>query len=262
MPQTIYLQIGQREKLPLGAFIAALKNFLGLLRDLDAAVSQDNRGSVVWEVVSLHQNSPPIVGVSPTPRSHAVQDMSAIVATQILQNTNLLTNGRDPTAYMSSSAMAHLESLAQGTKRLGRSTVMVNGDGPKQETQITEKTFEHVQQLTQVKYSGYGSVTGKLESITVHNKNEFRVWDEATNKAVTCSFNPAQESLIKDLLRQKVIVAGTVHANSAGVPVKLDAEHVEAASAVLPTIESMSGLVDDLTEGKTLREYLESIGDE
>ena len=39
--------------------------------------------------------------------------------------------------------------------------------------------------------------------------------------------------------------------------------HVEAGkySNGLPTIEAMSGLVDDFTDGKSLREYLESIED-
>lgn len=50
----------------------------------------------------------------------------------------------------------------------------------------------------------------------------------------------------------------------AGVPVKVDAEQLESAekTALAPTIQEMSGLVSDFTEGKSLKEYLESIGDE
>ena len=36
----------------------------------------------------------------------------------------------------------------------------------------------------------------------------------------------------------------------------------EAPQAILPTIAEMSGLVPDLTEGKTLKEYLEAISNE
>ena len=263
MPQTIFLRIGERDRLPLVAFIESLRDFLGILRDFDATISKDKRGSVIWEVVSLQQSSPPIVGVSPASRSNRMRDMSAVVEAQVLQNTDLLTSGREPTQFMSSSALDRLEALAQKTKRYGSSAVFVNGSGPKQESHITEKTLEYVQRLTGVTFSGYGSIVGSLESITVHERNEFRVWDETTHKAVTCKFQPSQEDSIKQLLRKRVNVSGTIHANSAGVPVKLDAERLEPAEErARPTIQEMSGLVSDFTEGKTLREYLGSIGDE
>lgn len=55
MSQTIFLRIGQKNRVPLPIFINALKDFLGMLRDLDATISKDSRGSVIWEVVSLRQ---------------------------------------------------------------------------------------------------------------------------------------------------------------------------------------------------------------
>jgi len=262
MPQTIFLRIGERDRIPLGAFIDSLRDFLGMLRDFDATISKDTKGSVVWEVVSLQQDSPPIVGVCPTPRSKKVQDISAVVEAQVLRNTHLLTTGGQPTQFMSSSALDYLESLAEKSKRYGASAVYVNGGGTKQESHITEKTLENVQGLTQVTFSGYGSVVGNLESITVHKRNEFRVWDETTGKAVTCKFELQQEDKVKALLRQRVTVSGMIYANSSGAPVKLDAEALELAErGTLPTIQEMSGLVSDFTEGMTLKQYLEAISD-
>jgi hypothetical protein len=263
MSQTIFLRIGERDRIPLAAFIESLRDFLGMLRDLDATISKDTKGSVIWEVVSLQQNSPPIVGVYPTPRSKKVPDVSAVVAAQVLRNTYLLTTGGQPTQFMSSSALDYLEALAGKAKRYGPSAVYVNGSCLKQESPITEKTLEHVQHLTHVTFMGYGSVVGNLESITVHKKNEFRVWDETTHKAVTCKFQPQQEDIVKALLRHRVTVSGMIYANSTGAPIKLDVEGLEATERrALPTIQEMSGLVSDFTEGKTLKEYLEAISDE
>lgn len=262
MPQTIFLRIGERDRLPLAAFIESLRDFLGMLRDFDATISKDKRGSVIWEVVSLKQSSPPVVGVSPTPRTR-MSDVSSVVEAQVLQNTDLLTSGQEPNQFMSSSALDRLEALAKKAKRYGPSAVFVNGSGPKQESPITEKTLEHVQRLTHVTFSGYGSIVGGLESITVHKRNEFRVWDETTHKAVTCKFQSSQEDSVKALLRNRVTVSGIIYANSAGVPIRLDAEQLDLAPRkALPTIQEMSGLVGDFTEGKTLKEYLESIGDD
>jgi hypothetical protein len=60
MTRTIFLRVGQKDCVSLVGFISSLQNFLGILRDLDSTISRDQRGSVIWEVVSpfqLHKNS-------------------------------------------------------------------------------------------------------------------------------------------------------------------------------------------------------------
>ena len=67
---------------------------------------------------------------------------------------------------------------------------------------------------------------------------------------------------ISNLTGGQVLVCAAA-LQSPGVPVRLDVEHLEPAEArTLPTIQEMSGLVSDFTEGKTLKDYLESIGNE
>lgn len=113
------------------------------------------------------------------------------------------------------------------------------------------------------KYSSFGSVTGDLESITVHNASEFRVWDELTGKPVRCKFEVEQDQMVKDLLRKRVTVSGEILSNSAGMPISLKLMTlVPATDHALPTIEEMRGSIKDFTEGRPLKEYMEEIADE
>jgi hypothetical protein len=264
MARTIFLRVGNRDRVPLSHFISSLQHFLGILRDLDATISKDQRGSVVWEVVSLQQNSPPIVGVSPTLRSSDIQDYSNVVESQMLENARLLGIGSEPTTFMSFAALKKLESLAAKARLFGSLSVFLTEDGRKQESDITEETLYNVQQLTGIKYSGYGSISGKLEAISVHNANEFRVWDDKSGKPVRCKYEPAsQEEQIKSMLRLRVVVFGTIQSNSSGIPISLEVEDIERApQRVLPTIQEMSGSIKGITEGKPLKDYLEQISDE
>jgi len=104
----------------------------------------------------------------------------------------------------------------------------------------------------------------KLEAISVHKANEFRVWDDKSGKPVRCKYDPAtQEERIKSLLRSKVAVFGTVQSNSNGIPISLEVEDIEPAEQrALPTIQEMSGSIKGITEGKSLKEYLEQIDDD
>jgi hypothetical protein len=264
MKRVIFLRIGQRDRVPLAYFINSLRNFLGILRDLDATISKDKLGSVIWEVVSLRQDSPPVVGVSPSLRSSEIQDFSHVVESEILENADLLSAGSQPTRYMSYAALQKLEGLAKYAKTLGPLNVSVDGEGKKRQSDITEKTLSNVQELTGIKYCGYGSVTGKLEAIFVHNANEFRVWDDQTGKPVRCKYDPqTQEEQIKSLLRSRVVVSGTIQSNTAGIPIALEVEEIESAkSEPAPTILQMSGSIKGITEGKTLKQYLEQISDD
>lgn len=264
MAGIIFLRIGQKDRIPLSAFISSLQNFLGMLRDLDATISKDQRGSVIWDVVSLQQKSPPVVGVSPTLRSSDIQDFSNVVESQVLENAKLLSAGTEPTSFMSYAALKKLEALASKVKYIGSLNVFLNGDSDKQGSDITERTLSNVQQLTGIKYSGYGSMTGKLEAISVHKGNEFRVWDDQTGKPVRCKYDPAaQEERIKSLLRSRVVVSGMIQSNTIGIPIALEVENIEAAAQpALPTILEMSGSIEGIMEGKPLKEYLEQIGDD
>lgn len=262
MPRLIFLRVGTKDRVPLSDFIDSLRNFLGMLRDYDATLSEDVHGSVVWEVVQLSQNSPPLIGVSPRPKLGKL-DHSEAVGKRIIANTTEITSTGKRDLLMSDAVLHRLERLAAKTTALGDYSIFSNGTGPKYETEISERTLRNVQEFTSPKYSSFGTITGNLDAITVHNSNEFRVWDDKTNKPVRCRFGVEQEAEVKNLLRHRVTVFGEILSNSAGQPLSLKLSRlVDSEIKVPPTIAQMRGLVKDFTGGKPLKDYLEELSDE
>jgi hypothetical protein len=264
MPQTIFFRVGNADKITLNGFIECLRGFLGVLQDLDAALANDKSGSAIWEVTFLRKGSPPIVGITPAQRHRDRPNLGEAVEAQFIDGVTALTIRGDRGDLISDSALLRLKKVAAQTKRIGSHAVYVNGAGElHRETAITETTFRNVAELTDPRYSAFGSIVGKLEAISVHKGDEFRVWDRATGRPVTCKFSTEWEEGIKKLLRQTVTVSGTIHANSQGTPISLDLEGLDAfAESTLPSIREMSGLVENFTLGKTLKEYLEDTPDE
>ncbi len=263
MADTIFLRVGNQDRIPLKAFIDSLNNFLSVLRDLDATISHDQRGNTIWEVVSL-KNTAPVVGVAPRLKAANRPDTSQIVEEQLLTNAKSLSSNGDRNQYFSDSALASLEKLAQRTPKLGPMAIYINGTGKiKDEANISEGTLKNVRQLTSVRYSAYGSLVGSLDAITVHKGNEFRVWDETTKKPVRCKFEEKDLEHVKSLLKSRVRVSGVIQSNSAGTPIVINLEDLEPlAKRELPSIEEMSGLVEDFTAGKSLKDYMEELSDE
>jgi hypothetical protein len=265
MARTIFFRLGNKDKVTVRELIDTLHNFLGILQDLDSAISKEKRGSMAWEVAFLQKQSPPVIGVIGTPRRPVFEDISATVETQLLENTTSLTRTSERTEYLSDSALSRIEKIAKKTKKLGSITVYVDESGePQHESVISETTLTNVRKLTGVKYSAFGSIAGNLDAITVHLNNEFRVWDVNSGRPVRCKYRPEQEDSIKTLLRASVVVSGVIHANSAGAPIFIDVEEIEAKDKErpLPTIAQVSGLVEDFTEGKSLRKFLEDLDEQ
>lgn len=264
MSDIIFLRVGTGNHVSLGDFITSLRNFLQTLRNFDATVSDRLGGSIEWEVVSLEKNSPPVIGVAPMHKKRGLRDFSSVIEEQFIESTELLSTSGERHRLMSDSALLNIGRLARLVPKIGTLAVYIDGTGEiKAQAEITEKTLNSVEQLTRVKYRAYGSIVGNLDSINVHTGNEFRVWDERTKKPVRCRFDEKDLERVKGLLKSRVIVYGKLQSNSAGHPISISADELGTRpKRKLPTIEEMSGLVEDFTEGLSLKDYMEMLSNE
>ena len=153
-----------------------------------------------------------------------------------------------------------MRKLAVQSKRLGRIDVYTNG----RRVLINERTLDAINKLTAEKHQSVGSVLGRLETIAVHRDTEIRVWDENTNKPVSCRYPRDLEDSVKSLLRERVLVSGLVTYNPNSQPVRVEMSGIERYpdENELPSIDEMSGLLVDATGGKTLAEYLKQMRDD
>ena len=263
MADTIYIRVGTADQIPLKTFVDSLSHFMFVLKDLDASIAKDSSGNMEWDVVSLQKNSPAVVGVAPRiKRGHL--DTSRIVEDEFIENVTLLSSRGERTDLLSDSALKRVQSLAAPTKSVGPIEIYLNGNGPvRARANITEITLNNIRGLTSPKYSAFGTIYGSLDSISVHKGNEFRVWNERTRKPVTCKFTEDELDRVKSYLGIRVMVSGTMLSNAAGNPISMAVQELTPSTKrAVPTIEEMSGLIDDFTGGIPLKEYMDQITDE
>ncbi len=265
MSRVLYFELGDRDTVSLNALIAAFKNILGVLEDLDASLSKDPRGTVRWEVAVLQKSSPPLIGLIGHPRrrqppSEVPLDNSVRVENLFLDSVAGLSQARHRAPLLSDSAIERVRRLASQSRRLGPIQVFTD----ERKVPINEDTLDTIKELTGKKHQSLGSILGRLETIAVHRDTEIRIWDENTNRAVRCRYPMVLEDTIKALLRSRVLVSGLVSYNQFGQPIFVELTTVEPYPEAkdLPTIEEMSGLLDDATDGQSLGKFLEQIRDE
>jgi hypothetical protein len=262
----ILFKLGEKDRISLSALDNAIRNVRRLLASYDAMLANDPRGNLRWEVEILQKASPPSLGVSPQiikrrdtpppPVGYAEDFEKQLVRGLTSFSAPVLVGP----AIQSHVVLRDIERLAVQSTVIGPIQVSINGHS----VAINETTLKNVRELTAKKYEGIGSVLGRLEAISVHSGNEIRVWDENTSRPVVCNYPAELEDKIKANLRKRVLVSGTVSYNASGQPLSCAVEDIDPypESDELPTIEQVSGLIDDLRGGLSMRDYIERLRDE
>ena len=260
MPGSINLRIeGQDEALNPTTFINAVRYFWGMLRDLDSAVSQGQSGSVSWEIEALSKNSPALI----TFRGRSISDAESLdQIEQTCMNGLVQLSKGERLPHYSDSAIRNALRLARlhnQKRRDGLKLIQISSDN--QQIELGPHTVKGIESLTNATYESIGSVVGNLDSISVHRGNEFRVWEELEVRAVTCRFPPDLLELAKQSLGSRVLVYGDVKSNSSGQRTSVIVHGIELypGDFDLPTIEQLSGIIDDFTNGLSLGDYIEEI---
>lgn len=261
MSEPLYLVLdGHHHVLRPDAFVQAVKGFVRLLRELDASVSNDPRGSVTWEIVSLTKSSPAVIGFKPLPRRRREprHDYSDAIRGECVAGLDLLFKKPERLRSYSDRALERTEFLAKlrTTDRFDDMRVMAD----RADATVGVSTLANIQTIKGPTYESAGSVVGTLEAVSVHNAFEFRIWSETTGKPVTCRFDEMMLDKVKEGLRRAVVVHGLVKWNVLGHPISIGVEGLEIVEPSREmTIEEVSGAVEDFTEGLSLADYLEEL---
>jgi hypothetical protein len=260
MPDPIFMRIGEEgNAVELPQLVGAMGDFLGLLRDVDSAVSNKKSGNLRWRVTTLSKSPSPLVGVTPFLPRPTSRDTSAAVEQEVIGNVVSLTEKGTRTKLFPDAALDRIVRIAKNSSKIGDSEIYTSkSDGVIYRTSVSVKTFTQIQEIRNVKSVSFGTVIGSLDSISVHKAKEFRVWDESTDRPVRCKFKGDLLSSARDLLGHRVIVSGMISADQSGLPISLVVESLLGFElGNLPSITDLMGAVPNLTGGLSLREFFE-----
>jgi hypothetical protein len=262
MPNGIYITLDDHgDGLDAHSLLMAGQLFLGLLHDLDIAVSSERRGTIRWEISTLSKSSPARLGlVGRTKRG--MENRTPEIEKRCIRGMKLLAERAERDPYYSDQALYKAWGLARLSQRHMIARIVISTDDD--EVAVVPSIARHVDELTAEVDESEGSIVGNLDSVSVHNGNQFRVWGDVDRKVVTCRFPEFLLPLAKEFLKKRVLVFGTIRRNRLGEVGSISVAGIEdyPADEQLPTIEEMSGSVPNITEGLSLREYMKLLRDD
>lgn len=256
---TLRLEVrGERRDITVRGFLSALENWIRILGDLDSAISGEPQGSLDWFVRDLAMGS---LSVEIESRSR-IEDKNygPDVADAFFTGVEHIEREGTSPPYLSEPGMERMRRLVRLIGREGTSGLLVTHHS--QVVEISARASANIDQLMRVQQRSIGSVEGKLETISVHGKPRFIVYHDLTRKAITCKFDSGRWlEPVKEALGRRVNVAGLVHYNAKGEPLRVELENLRMLrkQEELPKAEEIGGIDRDFTGGLTTKEYMRRI---
>lgn len=236
-------------------FSKSIANFVDLISDVDAAISKRSRGSIRWDLLALRKSSPAIVEFTPVSRLRG-RDYTDAVQLSILDGLDKLAERPEQPEYYSYSALEKARSIAEQAQKLKGMTIYSGTH----ESLVDQRLLNNVGYLIKSGTVTLGSVRGSLDSITVHDGHEFRIWPPETKRPVTCRFKKSMLFDVTRHLKREVEVFGEVHRNSEGDPFLVAVQEFIALRPVaFQGITELSGLLRDMYSGVSLKAHMDEL---
>jgi hypothetical protein len=121
-------------------------------------------------------------------------------------------------------------------------------------TQLTSRFAANLNALLQADSSSLGSISGRLETVSIHNGNRFTLYPPVEGEEVDCVFQENELENILRAVRRNVTVYGMLHySKRKSFPVRVDVESYEVMPELdsLPTLLNMRGVLKTTTRARS-----------
>jgi hypothetical protein len=258
---------GEPDSVSLETYAQATHQVIGILRELDTAISRHSSGTLNWYVSRLNNNGTLLLEVLSKQRQAKrkraeVPDFAPEVAASFVTGLeNIECHGTSP-PYLTDTGMRKVQGMVSLIHKNGAKGFVASIPEVQRSVEVSDKASKTISELLPVKTEAVGSVEGRLEAISIHGGKKFVIYHSISKKAVNCRFE--QEGIMEKVIQSlgsRVIVSGEIFSNAKGEPVKVavsDFGLIEGTGR-LPTVAELTGSDPDFTGGLTTEEYIRSI---
>jgi len=236
-------------------FITALEDFVGLAYDMERELSPTHERVLKWRLIHLGMGSYE-AGIEAEPIEDAA-DIGPNVALAVMTGLPRIEAGERPEEFSNDM----LERVRRMSSLVGNGTRAIYVDAPTlpQTYTITAATAARIEAVAAQGFTSTGAIEGTLETISLHGRPTFTVYDAITGRAVRCEFQAdTMRKRVIAALGYKVIVHGRLRRDAAGHPTYMRGVDTLRRLGTKPAtpVEALAGLFQGLGE---TREYLAEI---
>lgn len=243
-------------------FVTALGELLEALADIDGSIAPTADAAASWTIARLSMGSPVVVEL--TAQDERLADRSGRCATTLAEAVRSFGNGAP--ALPSSLPPRALEHAAKLLGVLGGdiSVMKLRANSEQWVTVTAESAREARRLLGRSSRTEYGTIEGRIETLSIRGRRAFFVWDVVSGHRVECGLGSDSEDLLGEAHRafgKRVAVSGRIRYRGPNEPdsVAVDEIQVLREADDLPRVSSYPPI--DVTGGVDAVSYVRGLRD-
>jgi len=245
----------------LSDLIGQLEAFSEVLRQTERALSGKPNNFIYYKVVDLTHSSPTTMTLEGVARQSAPVSPRA-VANNFIAGVRSIRNKKKAPMGANLAMMESYRALSISEKRNIQRVEIV--ETAKKVIPIDSAFTRQVDEIIGPDIFSYGTVSGRLESVNLHNTLKFVVFPAVGPSKVVCEFKPGLRAKVKNALDNYVTISGRLRYKQMDkFPYAIDAKDIDIheQNDDLPTLNDLRGISPNSTEGMSAEEFVRSIRD-
>ena len=259
----------------LGAFITQLEAVKAALKQTERLITGEDDPSVYYRIVGLRYSSPASVvleAVSSMGRESFVlrkkrrrtvkADHSQATVNRFFQSLNEIREKKQRPARADLQALKAYQNLAATLDKSVSGVKLIN---KRHAVDIDNRFRTAIDEIIGPDELFEGTVFGVLERLNLHNATRFDIFPLIGPKQVACEFGSALRNDVISAVDKYVCVSGKLrYKRLEKFPYAINAKGIDVLppEQELPTMFDVKGMAPNLTEGRSIAEFLEVVRDD
>ncbi len=235
------LVTSRTERIPVGPFLSVVTDTLAILHDIDAAVSGQRRGLLNWRIADMSLSSP--LGLTMVAESEQDSYSGREVITACTEGIRQLQSSAEAVPqYFSDKTLEqakHLVSVLNGEIESVRLVAeWTRAAAPDQ------SLAANVDALLPKEHDELGTLVGKLEMLSMHERTMFAIWEVISGARIECYIPEERLDEAHEAFGRRVSVSGKIRYSKAGQPIRIHVEELRALrpQEELPQLKDLEGI--------------------
>jgi hypothetical protein len=237
----------------------ALENALSMLRSIESEIVASGV-TVRWEISRVSMRSPLRMTFEPrvkSPKGRVSRSIGNRIVKSVMQGIEGIETGKSVPRVFTEDALEAARKMFKSAAKEGASVAFGSKTDPRQ-IKLTESAVKHIDELASKArlYVDFSTVEGRLEIISVHERNTVVIWETLTSNRIECFVDDQQIKQAFSLLGKRVAVTGRVSYRN-HVPKTISVEgpvRVLRTTAELPQPKDIGPI--DMTDGASSEEHV------
>lgn len=243
----------------LSDFLEKLEAFSDALRQTERSISGLSSNFIYYKVVNLTHRSPATITLEAV-ASQSAPVSARIVTSNFIAGVRSIRNKRKAPASADLSMLQSYRALAIAPNRNIQRVEIV--ETSKKVIPIDSVFTRQVDEIIGPDAYSYGEISGRLESVNLHNTLKCVIFPSVGPQKVACVFKPELRGKVKTALDNYVTISGRLRYKQIDkFPYAIDAKDIDIHEPHddLPKLNDLRGISPNSTEGMSAEAFVRSL---